>query len=106
MANGHADQRARAHLARLGAVWVAALLAADFRPTFENYIRDVAAHYRGRVVAWDVVNEAMADDGSACGIPCSGRSSAIGYIADAFRLARQADPAGAADSTTTTAGKG
>jgi endo-1,4-beta-xylanase len=44
--------------------WVGALSAADLRVVFENHIRAVAEHYRGRVIAWDVVNEAIADDGS------------------------------------------
>ena len=30
----------------------------------EDHIKTVAGHYRGRVAAWDVVNEAIADDGS------------------------------------------
>jgi GH35 family endo-1,4-beta-xylanase len=72
--------------------WVDALSPADLRPMFENYIRDVAAHYRGQVLAWDVVNEAVADDGSGLRDTVFRRKLGDGYIAEAFRLARQADP--------------
>src|SRR5919198_4931123 len=44
--------------------WVGRLSASDLRTAFENHIRSAATHYRGRVLAWDVVNEAVADDGS------------------------------------------
>jgi endo-1,4-beta-xylanase len=71
--------------------WVEALPADELRLAFESHIRSVAGHYRGRVRAWDVVNEAVGDDGAL-------RDSVFrqklgdGYIADAFRIAREADP--------------
>ncbi len=72
--------------------WVGALSAADLRAAFENHIRAVAEHYRGRVIAWDVVNEAIADDGSGLRDTVFRQKLGDEYIADAFRLARQADP--------------
>ena len=72
--------------------WLAALPAADFRAAFEAHIRSVAEHYRGRVVAWDVVNEAVADNGSGLRDTVFRQKLGDQYIADAFRLARQADP--------------
>lgn len=57
----------------------------------EDHIKAVAGHYKGRITAWDVVNEAVADDGTM-------RSTiwmdTIGpeYIAMAFRWAHEADP--------------
>jgi GH35 family endo-1,4-beta-xylanase len=72
--------------------WVGALSAADLRLAFENHIRAVAEHYRGRVIAWDVVNEAIADDGSGLRDTVFRQKLGDQYIADAFRLARQADP--------------
>lgn len=72
--------------------WVAALSAADLRVAFETHIRSVAEHFRGRVVAWDVVNEAVADDGSGLRDTVFRQKLGDQYIADAFRLARQADP--------------
>ena len=72
--------------------WVGGLSAADLRVAFENHIRSVADHFRGRVVAWDVVNEAVADDGSGLRDTVFRQKLGDEYIADAFRLARQADP--------------
>ena len=72
--------------------WLAALPAAEFRVAFETHIRAVAEHYRGRVVAWDVVNEAVSDDGSGLRDTVFRQKLGDQYIADAFRLARQADP--------------
>ena len=48
-------------------------------------------HYRGRVATWDVVNEALADDGSPR--DCIWRR-VIGadWVEQAFRIARGADP--------------
>ncbi len=72
--------------------WIEAASPADLRIQLQNYIRDVAGHYRGQVVAWDVVNEAVADDGSGLRDTVFRRKLGDGYIAEAFRLARQADP--------------
>lgn len=71
--------------------WVGGLPASEFRAAFESHIRSVAEHFRGRVAAWDVVNEAIADDGSMRDTVFR-QKLGDGYIADAFRLARQADP--------------
>jgi endo-1,4-beta-xylanase len=72
--------------------WVNGLAAADLRVELERHIRSVAAHFRGRVVDWDVVNEAV-DDASG-GLRDSMFRQKLGdrYIADAFRIAREADP--------------
>ena len=72
--------------------WVNALSPADMRVAFERHIRTVAGHYRGRIHAWDVVNEAVADDGSGLRDTVFRQKLGDGYIADAFRLARDADP--------------
>jgi len=66
----------------------------------KNHIDAVLEHFRGRVYAWDVVNEAIMDDGtyrtgSEDGTDQSSQWYAtIGedYIAQAFRYARDADP--------------
>jgi len=60
------------------------------RAILEEHIENVIGHFKGKLVAWDVVNEAMGDDANL-------RStvwSAIGpdYIEQAFRWARAADP--------------
>jgi endo-1,4-beta-xylanase len=72
--------------------WVNGLGPADFRAAFDRHIRATAAHYRGRVDAWDVVNEAVADDGSGLRDTVFRQKLGDTYIADAFRLAREADP--------------
>jgi endo-1,4-beta-xylanase len=72
--------------------WVNGLGTADFRSAFDRHIRAVAGHYRGRVDAWDVVNEAVADDGSGLRDTVFRQKLGDSYIADAFRLAREADP--------------
>ena len=54
-----------------------------------DHIRTVVGHFAGQVYAWDVVNEAVNDDGT----PRSTFWSAIpAYIEQAFRWAHEADP--------------
>jgi len=72
--------------------WANGLSPTDFRVAFETHIRSVADHFRGRVYGWDVVNEAVADDGSGLRDTVFRQKLGDQYIADAFRIARQADP--------------
>jgi endo-1,4-beta-xylanase len=72
--------------------WVDALSATDLRIAFESHIRAVGEHYRGRLLAWDVVNEAVADGGAGLRDTVFRQKLGDGYIADAFRLAHEADP--------------
>jgi endo-1,4-beta-xylanase len=52
----------------------------------------VAGHYRGKVISWDVVNEAL-DDGKEFIRPSKWFSIAgEDFIAESFKLARAADP--------------
>ncbi len=57
----------------------------------ENQIKTVVGRYRGQIIAWDVVNEAIADDGT---LRNSFWLENIGpeYIEMAFRWAYEADP--------------
>ena len=57
----------------------------------KDHIDHVAGHYKGRVLGWDVVNEAFEDDGSLRESPWK---KIIGedYIEKAFILAHKADP--------------
>ena len=71
--------------------WLNALPPAEFRTAFERNIREVMTHYRGRVHAWDVVNEAVADSGTSLRDTLFRQKLGDEYIADAFRLARAAD---------------
>ncbi|WP_441291619.1 endo-1,4-beta-xylanase [Sorangium sp. KYC3313] len=65
----------------------------------KNHISNVVRHFRGKVYAWDVVNEAMMEDGSyRTGNLADGQRSrwyeVLGesYIAEAFKAAHEADP--------------
>jgi endo-1,4-beta-xylanase len=72
--------------------WVSGLSVSDLRTAVATHIREVAGHYRGRVHAWDVVNEAVSDDGMGLRDTVFRQKLGDGYIAEAFRLAREADP--------------
>ena len=72
--------------------WVNALSADDLRSAVEQHLRAVLSHYRGRIHAWDVVNEAVADNGASLRDTVFRQKLGDRYIADAFRIAREADP--------------
>lgn len=57
----------------------------------QTHIRTVCQHFRGKVIGWDVVNEAIEDDGSWRHTPYY---DIIGpeFIEIAFRTAHEADP--------------
>ncbi len=89
------DMRVKGHtLVWHGATpaWVATLSPPELRIAVQDYVRTVVGHYRGHVRAWDVVNEAI--DDSTLGLRSTVFSRGLGddYIAEAFALARQADP--------------
>ena len=71
--------------------WVGTLSPRDLRDAVVNHIHMVAGHYRGHVAAWDVVNEAVAADGSGLRDTVFSRGLGPDYIADAFYTAREAD---------------
>jgi GH35 family endo-1,4-beta-xylanase len=74
--------------------WVNESMSADqLRNAMRDHIETTLDHYRGRMRAWDVVNEAV-DTASASGYRESIFYEKLGpeYIADAFRWAREADP--------------
>jgi endo-1,4-beta-xylanase len=72
--------------------WFDSLSSPEARIALEDYIRTTVGRYRGRIAAWDVVNEAIADSGSGLRDTVYLRKLGAGYIAEAFRLARAADP--------------
>jgi Beta-1,4-xylanase len=65
--------------------------ADSLKTFFTNHITTVASRYDGKVYSWDVVNEALNEDGTL-------RNSIFlqklgpGYIVEAFRLAQKASP--------------
>ncbi|HVY28237.1 MAG TPA: endo-1,4-beta-xylanase [Polyangiaceae bacterium] len=72
--------------------WLTSLTdASEVRAAMVRHIRGVMQHYQGKVVAWDVVNEAFDDNGV---LRNSVFNSTIGksFIEEAFKAAREADP--------------
>lgn len=63
----------------------------ELREILRTHIIDQVRHFRGRIWHWDVVNEAIDDDGN---LRDTFWLQQLGpdYIADAFRWAHQADP--------------
>jgi endo-1,4-beta-xylanase len=73
--------------------WVTGLTDKEqIRQALVDHVQTEVAHFKGQVVAWDVVNEAVRDDGR--GLRTNVFSSALGleYIELAFRTAHDADP--------------
>lgn len=71
--------------------WLDELSPSELRAELASHIRTLMRRYAGRIGEWDVVNEAVSDDGRLR------RSLWLdklgpGYIALAFRLAHAADP--------------
>jgi endo-1,4-beta-xylanase len=69
------------------------LPTARFAAEFDRYVSTVAGRYRGRMVGWDVVNEAVAEDGD--GLRDCVYARKLGpeaYIVRAFEQAHSADP--------------
>jgi endo-1,4-beta-xylanase len=69
----------------------AAFSPAELRALLRKHILDEAGHFKGRIWAWDVVNEVFNDDGTWRDTIWL-RNLGPGYVADAFRWAHQADP--------------
>ena len=76
--------------------WVSSVSSAsDLTTVMHNHINGVMSHYKGKIYAWDVVNEAFADGSSGLrsSIWTQRLGNNTGWIEDAFRTARAADPA-------------
>jgi endo-1,4-beta-xylanase len=71
-----------------GGTWT----VAEGQGLIDEHINGVLSHYKGKIVAWDVVNEALNDDGT---LKPNFWSNLLGrpYIEQAFKTARAADPA-------------
>ena len=63
----------------------------EMRAFMKDHISTIVSKYKGRINSWDVVNEAVNDDGT---LRKSVFSETLGeqFLADAFQLASQADP--------------
>jgi endo-1,4-beta-xylanase len=71
--------------------WVQNLSATDLRAAMQTHITTVVDRYEGDLYAWDVVNEPLNEDGTLRNSFWFARLGES-YIADAFRMARAADP--------------
>jgi endo-1,4-beta-xylanase len=72
--------------------WVANLSGTALRNAMLNHVTQVATHYRGRIFAWDVVNEAFADGNGGGRRDSNLQRTGNDWIEAAFRAARTADP--------------
>jgi endo-1,4-beta-xylanase len=63
----------------------------ELREILRQHILDVTRHFRGKIYQWDVVNEVVDDSGNLRNTIWL-QQLGEGYIADAFRWARQGDP--------------
>ncbi|MFG3300719.1 endo-1,4-beta-xylanase, partial [Micromonospora chersina] len=70
--------------------WMQSLSGSTLRQAMIDHINGVMAHYKGKLAAWDVVNEAFNEDGSRrqSNLQATGND----WIEVAFRTARTADP--------------
>ena len=63
----------------------------EFASATERHVKDIVTHYKGRINSWDVVNEALNEDGTL-------RKSVFldkmgeDYLANAFKWAAEIDP--------------
>ena len=72
--------------------WMESMSGTALRQAMLNHVTQVATHFRGQVVAWDVVNEAFADGSSGGRRDSNLQRTGNDWIEAAFRAARAADP--------------
>ncbi|MGW4527020.1 extracellular catalytic domain type 1 short-chain-length polyhydroxyalkanoate depolymerase [Amycolatopsis sp. NPDC004378] len=71
--------------------WMQGMEGAALRSAILNHITQVATHYRGKIYAWDVVNEAFADGSSGARRDSNLQRTGNDWIEAAFRAVRAAD---------------
>ncbi|WP_378789308.1 endo-1,4-beta-xylanase [Nonomuraea fastidiosa] len=72
--------------------WMQQLEGYDLRQAMINHINGVVGHYKGKIYAWDVVNEAFDDGNSGARRNSNLQRTGNDWIEVAFRTARAADP--------------
>ncbi|WP_440074269.1 endo-1,4-beta-xylanase [Streptosporangium sp. OZ121] len=73
--------------------WMQSLSGGSLRQAMIDHINGVMNHYKGKIYAWDVVNEAFADGNSGGRRDSNLQRTGNDWIEVAFRTARAADPA-------------
>ncbi|PIF30305.1 endo-1,4-beta-xylanase [Flavobacterium sp. 9] len=63
---------------------------AEFAAEVKKYITDVVTHYAGKVKSWDVVNEAVDDNGTSMRNTIFLQRMGTNYVKDCFQWARNA----------------
>jgi len=77
---------------RINPPWLDAVELGRLEAVMTDHIQRVVARYAGRMRVWDVVNEALQDDGPALRRSAFFEAMGEGYIDIAHRTARAADP--------------
>src|SRR5688500_5497575 len=72
--------------------WMQSMSGTALRNAMLNHVTQVASYYRGKIYAWDVVNEAFADGSSGGRRDSNLQRTGNDWIEAAFRAARAADP--------------
>ncbi len=69
------------------------LSSSELRAVLKKHVQDEVRHFKGRIWAWDVVNEAFNDDGTPRqDVWYKAFGNSTDYIAQAFRWAHEVDP--------------
>ena len=72
--------------------WMQNMSGSSLRQAMLDHVTQVASYYRGKIYAWDVVNEAFADGSSGARRDSNLQRTGNDWIEAAFRAARAADP--------------
>ncbi|MEU4442374.1 endo-1,4-beta-xylanase [Actinosynnema sp. NPDC050801] len=72
--------------------WMQNMSGTALRNAMINHVTQVATYYRGKIYAWDVVNEAFQDGSSGARRDSNLQRTGNDWIEAAFRAARAADP--------------
>ncbi|WP_309113082.1 endo-1,4-beta-xylanase [Saccharothrix sp.] len=72
--------------------WMQRMEGSALRQAMLNHVTKVASYYRGKIYAWDVVNEAFEDGSSGARRNSNLQRTGNDWIEAAFRAARAADP--------------